>query len=791
MIPILFEAEVTTFTTNGIGRLIDAKTCKVTEEENGEYELKLTYPLNGKYFNEIQNERLIVAIPFKNGDPQAFRIYSITDDLDGNIEVLANHISYDANFIPVSGFTATGIANTIANLNAHSLITNPFTITSDIVNTTSVYSCATPRSLRACLGGEKGSMLDVFSGSGSGQYEWNNFNIKLWKRRGSNKGFTIRYAKNLSEYDRERNSEEVITGCIAYFYDEENLTNPLITSWDDDNNTPIIYNSLHGVYPIDKVATVDASGDFDETPIIDELNTYAQTYAESANTLKETIDVEFYESNPDVNLCDTVTVKYAYVYKGSTVSVINYQTTIIKTVWNVLLDRYDSITVGNPRSTLGDTLNDKIVEASDAAVASVNHKLVTVVQHVDEELGQISQSVTELDQRVGYIDDDTGICHIINEQGSAIAQNAREIELKVNELEVEIVNNNGYNLSPFFGHPNTDLYSATDNPNGYWISFSKSYITEIGDGWAEVVCNNGSGSSSVWPRYYVAIGGHNLIANNYMALIEIKDVVKTGTGTLTVGFWTKGSDNTPQYHGGGESTSIAVSNGVFRKKLVKSDDYASADCLCRSGIEVGAGVNASFKIRISLYKDDYAGSYIPYISDHGNLNDSITSINTRVSQSSSDIQLLSDQISSNVTEISRVEHSIADVAQNEAATLIASSESKLSTQITQSSTAINATISSIQTTVDENSQSIDEMHTYFTFASDGLTVGKNTSDIRGVFGNSSLDFIDKQNDKLAWLSTSEGLGADMLAIGSTTDTSKRWKIITDSTGNYLRFTRHQ
>ena len=78
-------------------------------------------------------------------------------------------------------------------------------------------------------------------------------------------------------------------------------------------------------------------------------------------------------------------------------------------------------------------------------------------------------------------------------------------------------------------------------------------------------------------------------------------------------------------------------------------------------------------------------------------------------------------------------------------------------------------------------------------------VGKSDSDIRGVFGNSSLDFVDGNNNKLRWLSVNEGLGASELSIGTpdvggTSNLKKRWRIYTApegaDDGAHLRFTRH-
>ena len=43
MIPILFKADATDFSTFGIGALTETLTCEVTEERNGTFECKLTY----------------------------------------------------------------------------------------------------------------------------------------------------------------------------------------------------------------------------------------------------------------------------------------------------------------------------------------------------------------------------------------------------------------------------------------------------------------------------------------------------------------------------------------------------------------------------------------------------------------------------------------------------------------------------------------------------------------------------------------------------------------------------
>lgn len=134
MIPILFAPSATSFTTNGIGRLSDAPTGKVIEELNGEFELEMTYPMGGKYFNEIKNSAIIVAKPSQSGNLQAFRVYKISKPAKGTITVYARHISYQLNYIPCSTFSGQSCSAVMSNITTAVAEYCPFNFSTDIVN---------------------------------------------------------------------------------------------------------------------------------------------------------------------------------------------------------------------------------------------------------------------------------------------------------------------------------------------------------------------------------------------------------------------------------------------------------------------------------------------------------------------------------------------------------------------------------------------------------------------------------------------------------------------------------
>ena len=63
MTPVLFGSDATTYTTQGLGSLKDAISCKVSEEINGPYELEMTYPVTGRRYANLQNRCIIYCKP--------------------------------------------------------------------------------------------------------------------------------------------------------------------------------------------------------------------------------------------------------------------------------------------------------------------------------------------------------------------------------------------------------------------------------------------------------------------------------------------------------------------------------------------------------------------------------------------------------------------------------------------------------------------------------------------------------------------------------------------------------
>ena len=370
MKPILFAEGQTDFSTNGIGRLPDAISCKVTEERNGQYELHMEYPIDGQLMEEIKYSRIIYATPADGKGPQPFRIYRITKPLSGTVEIDAEHISYQMTHIPVMPFSVTGMEPALTGLKTNSAESNPFTFEKEGAFGTAMantFEVKEPDNLRALLFGQDGSVIDTFGG----EWEFDTFKAILHKSRGKDNGVTIRYGKNLISLKQEENIQNTYTGICPYWKGQNEDSTDLLVYLPEK----VLHATSAANYPYQRTKVVDFSSSFQTEPTADELRTKGQKYIEDNDigTPTVSLDVSFIALHQTqeyadmtriyhINLCDTVTVIFPLLN-------VRTKAKVVKTVYNVLLDRYDSITIGAVQSYLSATLADSQEKAVEKAVS--------------------------------------------------------------------------------------------------------------------------------------------------------------------------------------------------------------------------------------------------------------------------------------------------------------------------------------------------------------------------------------------------------------------------------------
>lgn len=219
----IFDKNTKIFNTLGLGSLKDAIVCVVFEELNGGFELELEYPIIGSNFDKIQLQNIIFVKPNSEDEPQAFRIFEITKPLDGIVKVKAAHISYDLSGHIVLPFYGVNLDEVFGQINSRIVVDSQFSIHrgSDKTNVETAMASGMPMSFRSLLAGQEGSILDTYGG----EYKFNNFNITLYNRRGTDRGFKIKYGKNLTELEQETNANELYTGIFPYYYKESQEIN--------------------------------------------------------------------------------------------------------------------------------------------------------------------------------------------------------------------------------------------------------------------------------------------------------------------------------------------------------------------------------------------------------------------------------------------------------------------------------------------------------------------------------------------------------------------------------------
>lgn len=365
MKPILFPSTATEFTTQGLGALSDAISCIVTEERNGLYELEMQYPQSGIHFSEIQNRCIIYAIPSPYREAQPFRVYRITRPINGIATIYAQHISYDLAGIPVNPFTAGSAAEALSGMASHAAVESPFSFWTD-KSTTANFSVLVPSASRSVLGGVEGSILDVYGG----EYLFDKFLVRLYNQRGNDNGVVIRYGKNLTDLEQDANISSVATGVLPYWVGAEGeLVQGNIVNVD-------------GTFDFVRIMTIDFSSDFENQPTASELETRALQYIKSnkigvpsVSISVSFVQLEQTEEYKDLallekcDLCDTVTVQFEALG-------INAKAEIVRIITDVLLERYESVEVGDIRANIAYTIADQQQKIEKAPTTSAMQKAI-------------------------------------------------------------------------------------------------------------------------------------------------------------------------------------------------------------------------------------------------------------------------------------------------------------------------------------------------------------------------------------------------------------------------------
>ena len=364
MIPIIYAKTEISFVHNGIGFLTDAVKCEVTEERNGKYEATVIYPITGQLYSDITEGVILKIKPNETSDLQLFRVYKISKPINGIVTVNAEHISYQLGGIPIMELSASGTPHMVmTEAFGNAVFPCGFTPWSDITETNSV-NIKTPRSLRATLGGQECSLLEVFGG----EYEFDNYTVKLHRNRGNATDVLIAYGKNLTDVRQESNIAGCYTHLLPFAIIAEQNTDEYGSITETEEKTVTLPEKcielLNPSIDFVKVLTLDLTDQFGEGEEItaDSLRSRATAYIETNNLTSPKINitvsfmqlwqtVEYANIAPleRVRLCDTVTVRFTELG-------VDAKAKVIKTVYDNLKEQYISIELGDAKSNFTGTV---------------------------------------------------------------------------------------------------------------------------------------------------------------------------------------------------------------------------------------------------------------------------------------------------------------------------------------------------------------------------------------------------------------------------------------------------
>lgn len=371
--PILYSSTETDFSNNGLGILGDCVSCEVTEEANGIFELAMQYPMGGIHYEDIADRSVIKAKADQFREPQLFRIYAISKPMSGIVTISAEHISYDLSGIPVAPFTAGSVSQALADLKNNAVTDCPFNFWTD-KDTSGTFSVSIPTSIRSRLGGAAGSILDVYGG----EYEFDNYTVKLHNNRGMNRGVSIRYGKNLTDIKQEQNCASVATGIYPYWAGDVDGSTVLVELPEKIVEAPGIYNFV-------KIRTVNLTESFESQPTEEELRSKAESYIKANNIgvpavsltvsfaqLEQTDEYKHLKLLEQVLLFDTVNVEFPALGVSATAKAI-------KIIYNSLTERVKSVTLGSIRANIADTIATQQQEIAKKPSISLVQSVTTAL----------------------------------------------------------------------------------------------------------------------------------------------------------------------------------------------------------------------------------------------------------------------------------------------------------------------------------------------------------------------------------------------------------------------------
>jgi len=379
MIPILYEKNELTFSSEGIARLVDCVSCYVNEQRNGKYECEFEYPITGRHYSDIIEGRVIAVTHSDAKDIQPFDIYKRSlPDSSGVVKFYARHIKYRQSNVVLLPLTAGNSLEATQQLSGFAINAYPETTFNYIHDMAISWMAYTTNSLITA-----NSAISGFAEHYNVELEYDKFDVYFHSNRGDDNGVEVRYGKNLISIRQEKDASDIYNGVVPYWMDSEG--NMVVA----DGYVVTTPESAQQIIPVRSVI-IDFSNEFEEAPTPAQLTTAAQNHltANKPWEIPETLEVDFvqlwrteeyklFSPLQNVGLCDIVTVIYPDIG-------ISKKLKVIEVTYNSLLERYDKIILGVPEQTFAEYMG----QTASQMVSNVETE--SIIAAVDSVIGIIS-----------------------------------------------------------------------------------------------------------------------------------------------------------------------------------------------------------------------------------------------------------------------------------------------------------------------------------------------------------------------------------------------------------------
>lgn len=389
MIPILYDKNEKQFTSNGIGRLADSISCKVTEKRNSIYQVTLEYPVQGKLSEHIKVGNIVFCKTNYKKKCQPFDIVEVEAN-GATLRITAEHISRRLKYAVFNRTTLflvdpkTTFESIETDMRGNIIGIDDFHFMSDVTesdvkkylndNNIVLYSpdCNVGDNLFDFFEGQSGilsrkmTLADdgkyVVAGYGDcGDFLFDGFNVSFLKQRGDDAGVKLRTGSNVQRLTFLEEDRQSVTAVCPVWKGRNPTTGAQMEKSlrdFDDASDGIVYSDKK--YEYHRIVKLDLSTVFEQSPTKSEMISEAQRYMKDheRNNLNSycsySIDVPQTKSDflDCIELCDLVTIEDVdlKIQKKLKVTEIEYDS---------LRERITRLVVGNPKPTFPELLERK------------------------------------------------------------------------------------------------------------------------------------------------------------------------------------------------------------------------------------------------------------------------------------------------------------------------------------------------------------------------------------------------------------------------------------------------